>query len=118
MERRRLRVEVEPEVRRARISVSRLPDRARVEQDATTRLDRRARAREAAAEDVVDPGDLECDVAVPDEHEGARAQRQRGRGRFVGEDVLPDGGARTAVIERDLGALALRLQAREERRGR
>ena len=77
------RVEVDQQVRRARVAVARLADRARVEQPAAlVELDLAAALREAARERAaVREPERDRDVAVADEHElgasSARAPRAR-----------------------------------------
>ena len=75
-----LRVEVEQEIRRARVAVPRLTDRARIEErpDAAE-LELRAVRRDAACELVVGLDDLQRDVAVPDEHERRVGELERGQ---------------------------------------
>ena len=109
-------VEVEHEIRGARIAVARLPDRAGIEQPLTrSEVEHGALACEPAVERAVVERHLQRDVAVPDEREWKVAEHDRGDRRLVGEDVLPDGVARAPVIEADAVALALGLERVEIR---
>ena len=78
-----LRVEVEQEIRRARVAVPRLTDRARIEErpDAAE-LELRAVRRDAACELVAGLDDLQRDVAVPDEHERRVGELERRQARL------------------------------------
>ena len=86
-------LEVEQEIRGARIAVARLAHRARVEQPAgAVELELRSAGREPAVEESVAQRDLERGVAVADEHERLLGQREasprrpRPRGRTPTRD--------------------------------
>jgi voltage-gated potassium channel len=108
--------EIEHEPGRSRIAVSRLANRARVEEP--TRLvevDLEPFARETAC----DAGlallpECERDVAVPDEDERRRRHTQAQPRNLCAQDVVPDRVARAAVEELRTVRLGARLESLEE----
>jgi hypothetical protein len=109
------RVEVEQEVRGPRVPVSWLPHRSRVEESPhPVELEVGAAFRDPARELVARLHDLECDVAVPDEHERRVGEIEGRQGALVAQDVLPDRVARGAVVEGDAMGRARGLEPVEE----
>jgi len=106
------RVEVEHEVRGARVAVARLADGARVEQPAAVgEVDLAAALRKPAREGVaVRQAQRDRDVAVADEDELRRRQLERLADDGLAQHVLPDRVARTRVERLDAVPLGLRLE--------
>ena len=107
-------VQVEEQPGRPWVAVPRLADRARVEEPAVCcELEPRALrcGRERARRELEE----ERDVAVPHEDERLRSRGHAGVRDTGGEDVLPDGVARTRVEQADAFPLALWPELLEER---
>src|SRR5439155_1091126 len=91
--------EVEDEVRRPRVAVTRLPDRAGVQHPAQVG-ELRLGARERGPErELALRGERERNMAVADEDERCARQLERLDHALTAEDVVPDGVAGAAVEE-------------------
>src|SRR5262249_51275363 len=108
-------VEVEEQPRRMRVSVPRLADRARVQEqppvvDLALDALRRVLGQDFAIGELGDDGN----VAVPDEDDRRLGVREGGLDGLGVEYVLPDRVPRASVVELDVADRRTRLEPREE----
>ncbi len=110
-------VEVKRQPRCARVTVSRLPDRSRVQEPApVTEVDLRAGGCVVALCPIAVQAERERDVAVPDQDDGRLGGLERGQRDGRGEHVLPHGIPRARVIELGPGTRSGRAERRQEGR--